>query len=138
MSHSLTPTDTTPLAPLDDMLERLREEFPVFESDRERGEDIIGDMIAHWLKMKRTWESWSKPGDTTELSELITHWQNHRGNAAYCVVADVDSDEDRCITFNLVLGEEILISYANARHQELSTPLTKRVASTLGYHGNFD
>ena len=78
MSHSLSPNSSTPIAPLNEMLERLREEFPVFESDREKGDDLIGDMIAHWLKMKKTWESWGKPRDTTELSEMIAHWQNNR------------------------------------------------------------
>lgn len=137
MSHSLTPPESTPIASLSEMLQRLSAEFAVFKSDRERGDDMIGDMIAHWLKLKKTWESRGKPRDTTELDEMIARWQTHRGNAAYCVAADIDGDEDRCIAFNLVPGEEILVGYANAQHEELSTPLTKRVASALGYNASF-
>lgn len=138
MSHSLIPTDSTPRRSLDEMLELLRDEFDIFGVDRDRGDDLISDMIAHWLMMKRTRESWNKPGDTTELDAMIERWSSHRGNAAYVVVADVDNDEDRCVDLNLVPGEEILIGYANARHEELSEPLARRIARTLGYDGGFD
>lgn len=120
------------------MLELLRVEFEIFDVDRDRGDDLISDMIAHWLTVKRTRENWNRPGDTSELDAMIERWSSHRGNAAYVVVADVDDDEDRCVDFNLVLGEEILIGYANARHEELSEPLARRIARTFGYIGSFD
>jgi hypothetical protein len=138
MAHSLVPTESTPRRSLDEILELLRGEFPVFDADRKRGDDIISEMIACWLRMKRTRESWNKPGDTNGLDSMIEHWSAIQGNAAFVVVADVDNDEDRSIAFNLVPGEEILIGYANAKHEESSEPLTKRVAQTLGYDGDFD
>lgn len=66
----------------------------------------------------------------TELDSMTERWSSHRGNAAYVVVADVDDDEDRCVDFNLVPGEEILIGCANARHEELSEPLAKNCADS--------
>ena len=120
------------------MLELLRVEFAIFQCDRGRGDALISDMLAYWLRMKRTRESWKKPGDTTELDAMIDRWSSHRGNAAYVLVADVIDDEDRCVHFNLVPGEDILIGYANAKHEELSKPLAQRVAGILGYSCNFN
>lgn len=120
------------------MLQLLCDEFSVFDVDRDRGNELISDMITHWLKMKRTRESWNKPGDTTGLDSMMERWSAHRGNAAYVFVADVENDEDRRVHFNLVPGEQILIGYANAQHEELAEPLVRRIAQTLGYDGGFD
>lgn len=133
MGHRLTPTERAPRS-LRDLVNLLRAEFPFVEADKDKGSDHIGDMIAQFLKIKAGYARWKNPPpQAAEVDAMIQRFNNLRENAAFVTVADDEFDEDRCVSFNLVPGEDVIIAYANQRHQEVASALTERIADALGY-----
>lgn len=134
MGHRLTPTERVTHS-LRDLVDSLRNEFPFVKVDKDKGSDHIGDMIAHILKIKAGYSRWKNPPpQASEIDAMIQRWQDVRENAAFITVADDEFDEDRCVSFNLVPGEDVIIGYANQRHQDVASVLTERIAAVLGYH----
>lgn len=134
MGHRLTPTASASQRSLEDLIASLRGAFPIVDADWEKGNDHIGDMIAHFLRMREGYARWKDPPpEAAEIVPLIERLNQLRDKAAYISVAEDDFDEDRCIVFNLVPGEDIIIGYANQRHEDLASPIAIRVAEALGY-----
>lgn len=133
MGHRLVPSERSPRT-LAELVSLLRSEFPIVEADRDKGGDHIGDMITHFLKMKDGFARSKKaPPNVSQIDAIIEELQQQRGNAAYVTVADDEFDEDRCVTFNLVPGEDLIIGYANKKHQDVATTITERIAAVIGY-----
>lgn len=134
MTHRLTPRRQASKRSLDQLIEALREAFPVVDADREKGADHIGDMIAHFLRVKKGYSRWKNPPpQAAEIDATIERLDALRNNAAFIVVAEDEYDEDQCVTFNLVPGEAIIVGYANQKHQDTAGPIASRVAEVLGY-----
>lgn len=133
MGHRLTPQGGATRT-LRDLIKSLREAFTIVEADRDRGSDHIGDMIAHFLRIKAGYARWKDPPpQAAEIDTFIARLEGLRENAAFITVADVEFDEDQCVRFNLVPGEDVIIGYANQRHQDVASALTTRIAHVLGY-----
>ncbi len=64
---------------------------------------------------------------------VVQRLEGLRESAAFFTVADDEFDDDRCISFNLVPGEDVIIGYANQMHQEVASAITRRIADVLGY-----
>ncbi len=134
MGHRLTPTQRAPHR-LRELVESLREAFPVVETDKDKGSDHVGDMIAHFLKVKAGYSRRKNPPpQAAEIDAMIQRLEVLRHNAAFVTIADDEFDEDQCVSFNLVPGEDVIIGYANQRHQDIASALTERIAEVLGYH----
>lgn len=61
MLHCLTPNADTPKRTLDELLDILREKFAVFDSDRDKGDQHINQMIEHWQRMLDGYKRWKDP-----------------------------------------------------------------------------
>jgi hypothetical protein len=134
MTHRLTPRHLASQRNLDELIDALRESFPFVNADRDKGADHIGDMIAHFFRIKKGYSRWkSPPPQDAQIDATIERLDGLRNNAAFIVVAEDENDEDQCITFNLVPGEPIVVGYANQKHQDTAGPITSRVAEVLGY-----
>ncbi len=135
MAHRLIPTNCASAQRLDELIATLREAFPFVTADREKGSDHIGDMITHYLQMKAGYARWKNPPPlAAEIDPMIERLNGLRENAAFIVVSDDEHDEDRSITFNMVPGEEIIVGYANQKHQNAAGPIAIRVAEVLDYN----
>ncbi|MBX3450846.1 MAG: hypothetical protein KF777_14870 [Planctomycetaceae bacterium] len=133
MGHRLKPTERASRH-LDDLVDSLRGAFALVEADAEKGSAIVGDMIAHFLKVKDGYSRWkTPPPQAAEIDALIARFESLREQAAFITLANDESDDDRRISFNLVPGEDIIMGYATPRHEAVVTALTKRVADVLGY-----
>ncbi|MGY8769163.1 MAG: hypothetical protein ACKVH8_12155 [Pirellulales bacterium] len=134
MPHSLTPNANTPKRTLDELLHVLRDNFSVFESDRDKGDQHITQMIGHWQRMLDGYKRWKDPPPQIgELQSQMERFSALRGNAAFVVVAADEYNEDLAVSFNLIPDEEILIGYANQTHQDMATQISFRVATVLCY-----
>lgn len=134
MTHRLKPRRSSSIRSLNQLVEALREAFPIVDVDRERGADHIGDMIAHFLRVKQGYSRWKDPPPlAAEIDAAIERLDGLRNNAAFILVAEDEFDEDRQITFNLVPGEPIIVGYGNQKHQDAAGRIATRVAEILGY-----
>ncbi len=112
----------------------MRDNFAVFDFDREMGDLHIDQMIKAWQRMLDGYRRWKElPPQVAELESLMEKFSALRGSAAFVLVADDADDEDLAVRFNLIPDEEILIGYANQSRQDKATPISLRVASVLCY-----
>lgn len=133
MGHRLKPTERASRH-LDDLVDSLRGAFALVEADSAKGSELVGDMIAHFQKVKDGYSRWkTPPPQAAEIDTLIAHFEALRDQAVFITLADDESDGDRRISFNLISGEDIIMGYANQRHEAVATALTKRMADVLGY-----
>lgn len=133
MGHRLKPPEQETRS-LRDLVDSLRDAFSFVAANEDEGSDHIGDMIAHFLKVKAGYARWKDPPpEAVEIDAMIERWEGLRGNAAFVTVGDNEFDEDQRVSFNLIPGEDIIIGYANQRHEEVASELTRRIADVLGY-----
>lgn len=133
MGHRLTPPEGSTRS-LCDLVNSLREAFPFVQADKEAGSDHIEDMIATFLKIKAGYARRKiPPPQAVEIDITIQRLEGLRERAAFITVADDEFDDDRCVSFNLVPGEDVLIGYANQTHQDVASAITRRIADVLGY-----
>lgn len=134
MGHRLTPTEQAKEHSLSDLIETLRDTFLFVHADREKGSDVIGDMIAVFLRIKKSCaERPTGASEAAEFDRKIEHVSKLRDNAAFVTIVDDEDDEDQCINFNLVPGEDIIIGYADRKHEDVASKITERVAEAIGY-----
>jgi hypothetical protein len=138
MAHRLTPTERSSRRTSDELIVALRDAFPFVEIDRERGSDVVGDTLVALLRMKSGYSRWKDPPpDVARIDSTIARLNELRGQAVFVTVAEAAGDQDRRISFNLIPGEDIIVGYANQKHQDTATPIAIRVAEILGYDVKF-
>lgn len=133
MGHRLKPPEQETRS-LRDLVDSLCDAFSFVAANEDEGSDHIGDMITHFLKIKASYARLKNPPqEAAEIDAMIERWEGLRENAAFVTVADNEFDEDQCVSFNLVPGEDIIIGYANQKHQAVASELTRQIADVLGY-----
>lgn len=134
MGHRLKPHDGMPYLAPAEVVDRLRDSFGHVDADADAGVDHVGDMIAHFLRMKAGYERWKEPPPyAAEIDAEIERLEAVRSEAVSVVVTENPADEDTSFSFDVIPGEDIVIGYANARHEQVATPLVLRAAESLNY-----
>jgi hypothetical protein len=134
MAHHLVPHPGSEYHMPADVVDRLREEFPFVEVDREAGSDHVGDMITHFLRMKAGYERWkTPPPEAKELEQMIERLSRRRNEAVLVTVADDLSSEFGYVTFVVVPGEPLFFDCSCQQHEEAATSLVERIARNLNY-----
>ena len=134
MGHRLKPNIGMPHLAPSEVVERLRDSFTHVDADRDAGADHVGDMITHFLRMKAGYERWKEPPPyAAEIDEQIARLEAVRSDAVSVEITENPADEDTSFSFAVIPGEDIVIGYANAQHEQVATPLVLRAAEALNY-----
>ena len=133
MGHALRPHEGMPHLAPSEIVSRLRDSFEYVDSSAKAGSDHVGGMSAHFLRMKGGCKDRKDLSEfPTEIDTMIERLEAARSEAIEIVIAENPTDEDTCVSFVATPDEELFIGYANARHEEIATPLVTRIADTLG------
>lgn len=134
MGHRLKPHEGMPYLAPPEVVDRLREWFADVDVDREAGVDHVGDMIVQFLRMKQGYQHWKRPPpEAAQIDEIIARLEAVRNESVQVVITEDPADDDTSLSFAVVPGEDIIIGYANARHERIATPLVMRAAEALNY-----
>jgi hypothetical protein len=134
MGHRLKPHEgMSYLAPAE-VADRLRECFAYVDVDGEAGAEHVGDMIVQFLRMKQGYQRWKQPPpEAAEIDQVIARLEAVRNESVQVAITEDPADDDTSLSFAVVPGEDIIIGYANARHERIATPLVMRAAEALNY-----
>ncbi len=134
MGHQLSPRNDSPHLTPTEILERLRDEFAYVNSDAKAGSDQVGDMLAHLRRMKANFEKRREPPPmAAEVEHQISRLEAVRSEAISIVVIDDPLNEDASFSCTVIPGDDLIVGYASAQHEQSATPLVKRAAEALSY-----
>jgi hypothetical protein len=119
MTHKLTPSDGKSYLATNEVVRRLRDEFPVVEADAQQGREHVRGMVRRFLK--------------AGAEETIDRLQKGSDEALMVVIADEAHSQDGKLRFAVIPGEPIIVGYWSGRHRRLAEPLLQRCSQALGY-----
>jgi len=97
----------------------LREEFAFVDADADEGQDRVGDILTHLIRLDAP----------PEIIDAVTAARE----SAIAVVVGDDANSGPSISFLLRSDEGPLIGYSSRSEEEAVQPLVERAARTLGY-----
>jgi hypothetical protein len=134
MGHQLIPRDGTPHLPPAEIVERLQDAFEYVSSDAKAGAEQVADMIAHMRRMKAGFKKRKEPPPmVAEIDRQISRLEGVRSEATNIVVIGDPLNEDASFAFTAIPGEDLIVGYGNAQHEDAAAPLVTRAAEILGY-----
>src|SRR5688572_4791969 len=125
MPHWLLPPDGHEYLSVDDVLDRLRDEFRFVEADAAAGVERVGDWIAQYGRLGRH--------EIPDLERAVERLEQVRGEAVQIALFDDPSSRHAYLSFTLIPGEPLLIDYSSPEHEEAVRPFVERCASALDY-----
>ena len=119
MAHRLVPKANQRYLSPDEIVRRLEDEFGYVVADREAGADMVGDMIAQFLRMRAP-------------QELIESHRKAQEQAIRLLVADEPTTE-ALLVFVAMPNAGLFIDYHSRQHEVAADGCLHRCASALGY-----
>src|SRR5262245_2964556 len=134
MAHRLAPRNGGVFLPPAEVVKRAREEFAYADADAEAGADHVGDMIAHFLRMKAGYARWKNPpSDAAGLDGMIARLEAIRQDAVMLTFGDDPTSEYAYVSSAILPEEPLFIGYCCGQHEDEASPLVRRFAATLQY-----
>jgi hypothetical protein len=116
------------------VVRRVRDEFGYADANREAGADHVGDMIAHYVRVKARYARWKNPPpDAAELDGEISRLEGIRQDAIMLTFGDDPASEYAYVSLAILPEEPLFIAYCSRQHEEEASPLVRRIASILSY-----
>ena len=122
MAHTLEPARNKPLHDPQVALQLLREEFAFVDADADEGQDRVGEILMHLIRLK--------------APQMIIDSVAAARETAIAVTVSDDANSDLYLTFLLRSDEGPFIGYSSHAEERALQPLVKRAAMALGYEAH--